>query len=314
VANIESQKIPRRGNVQLTELSGVIIPMVTPLLAGETIDLEGTRLVVEHLLEGGVDGLFLLGSTGEFCGLRDKEKDRFLSEVTGVVNGRVAVLAGVSEPGTERTLNRIAAAAEAQVDAVVVTPPYYFPLSQQSVIDHFEYLAEHSPLPIVLYNIPLTTGVFITAKTIAQLISSKAITMVKDSSGDFLHFQDLLSRVAPYDTCRVFQGHEGLACASLAMGADGLVPACGNIAPKLYVSLFEAVRRKRMAEAISIQQLVTQLIGIYAYGSVYGAIKVALRDLGLCRDELTRPLAHPSLEEEQEIRTRVGLVKEKGYL
>lgn len=282
-------------------LSGVIPPMVTPLDGNERLDQDGTKKLVDHLVKGGVDGIFLLGSSGEFTALKKDVKIKLMEQVKVFVGNDLPLLAGVSEPGTELTLETIKISAEAGMDAVVVSPPYYFPLGQDGVLEHYRYLGKNSPVPIILYNIPLTTGVHIELETIKILSEEKVIYGIKDSSGDFIHFRKLVRAMKEKGGCQVMQGHEALAAPSLMIGADGLVPAYANVIPGLYVDLKKAFVNRNLEKTLFLQDKIDDCISTYAYGSVYGSIKFALKKLGICEEYLTKPLQYPSKEEKEKI-------------
>lgn len=290
-------------------LAGVVPPMVTPLDDKEKLDFMAINGVVDHLLQGGVDGIFLLGSTGEFTALEKDDKFELMQQVKTRVGNQVPILVGVSEPGTELTLKMIKAAERYGMDGVVVSPPYYFPLDQVAVLEHYRYLSAHSNIPIILYNIPLTTGIFIERNTVEILVKEKAIAGVKDSSGDFIHFRQLVHSLKQISDCPVMQGHEALAASSLMVGAAGLVPAYANVFPQLYLNLIKAIKEEDSAKALCLQGEIDKLIATYSYGSVYGSIKAALSQKGLCTANITKPLQKPSPAQEQQIKELIAKVK-----
>ena len=300
--------------MSIYNLEGIVVPMVTPLAENETIDLVQTQKITEHLIKGGVQGIFLLGSTGEFCALTKDEKIKFIKKVVSTANNRVPLLVGVSEPGTRKTLEMIKMVSSCGVDAVVVTPPYYYPLQQAGIVKHYEYLATESELPVVLYNIPLTTGINIEIDTILRLAEDKVIKMIKDSSGDFIFFQDLLTGIKEMSDCKVFQGHEKLASVSLFIGADGLVPALGNIAPGMYVKLFEGIAKGDFDNVLDIQKKINRFLKIYNYGAVYSAIKEGLNYLNITDTYVTKPLLYPDQKQKDIIRDNINIIKEECLL
>jgi 4-hydroxy-tetrahydrodipicolinate synthase len=300
--------------MSIYNLRGIVVPMVTPLTENENIDLDKTQRITEYLITGGVQGIFLLGSTGEFCSLNLDEKLKFVKKVVDTNDKRIKLLVGVSESGTRKTLEMIKMLSDCGIDAAVVTPPYYYPLKQQAIIDHYEYLAARTNIPLVLYNIPLTTGVEIKVDTIINLAKDKVIKMIKDSSGDFIYFQDLLNSIQEISNCRVFQGHENLALVSLFIGADGLVPALGNIVPGMYVELFKKITEASYDDALLIQKRINELLEIYNYGSVYSAIKEALNYLNITGPYVTKPLQYPDQIQKNIIRNKIDIFKKEDLL
>lgn len=282
------------------DLSGVIPPMVTPLNTQEKLDMDNAKKIVNHLINGGVDGIFLLGSSGEFTALTREVKRELLDTVIDAVEGEVPILAGVTEAGTKKTEEMLHIAVDSGVNYAVVTPPYYFPLDQKGILEHYRYLAKHSEIPIILYNIPATTGVNIERETIKKLAQEGSVQAVKDSTGDFIHFQQLINGLQDTE-CSVFQGHEALAATSLIVGADGIVPAYANVLPSLYTDLFGTIEAGEYNEGLTLQEVVHRLIATYEFGSVYGSIKAALSMKNLCEESVTRPLQKPTKGQKEKI-------------
>ena len=238
----------------MIELKGVVPPIVTPLTEQETLDGEGLKNMVRHLLEGGVHGIFVLGSTGEYPCLEDEVKWEAVKVVVEEVNGRVPVLAGVTGVGTKQTLTNLAKAQDQGVDAVVVSPGYYYPHTQGELLHHFERIHNQTQVPIMVYNIPSRVRSALELDTVAQLAQMDSVIGIKDTSGDFAFFQDLLTMAAEVDNFSVLQGDEAHMGASCLMGADGIVPGIGNLDPVRCVQLYEAGVRRDVDRVIRLQR------------------------------------------------------------
>ena len=301
----------------LQDLKGIIPPMATPLTGVEEVDLRGVERLLRHLLSGGVNGVFLLGSTGEFPALEIHEKIKLIEAVTDLTMGRVPVLVGVTEPGTKRTEKLIREIKNKRVAALVVALPYYYPLDRQAVLTHYRYIAQNVELPVILYNIPRTTGTHIEVETVVKLVTERCIYGVKDSSGDFSHFQDLLFALcmdSENHIVPIFQGEEKHAAASLLMGADGLIPAYANVAPRLYSALWQATREGNVDRAIKLQTWINKATKTYSFGSAYGSIKVALQILGISDSHVSLPLQKPSPDQIAQIEGLLKQLEENGLL
>lgn len=260
-------------------LAGIVVPVVTPLLEGEVVDTSVLSAEVDRLIAAGVHGIFVLGSTGEFPALSGAEKERAIRAAVEAAGGRVPVLAGATEPGTQRSIAWAGVAARLGADAVVAAPPYYFPMDQRALLRHFTAVASASPIPLVLYNYPQTTGNVIDVETVVDLVRAGRVEGLKDSGGDLLYLQSLSARVP--ETFPRLIGQEGLAAAALLCGyATGVVPAMAAIVPELFVGLWEACRRLDVQAARRLQAEIDGWLALYRLGPVPVVIKTCLWLLG----------------------------------
>ena len=175
-----------KNNVKM--LSGVIPPMVTPLLETGALDVAGTSRLVEHILSGGVHGLFLLGTTGEATDLPYDIRRELVGRACADVAGRVPVLVGITDTVMDESLRLAEYAAECGADALVAAPPYYFAAGQPELVDYYRNLADRIPLPLFLYNMPAQVKVSISVPTVVELASHRNIIGLKDSSGNIGYF------------------------------------------------------------------------------------------------------------------------------
>jgi hypothetical protein len=166
-----------------------IVPLLTPLRPDQSLDEAGLERLIEHALAGGVSGVFLLGSTGEFALLDHETRFQLIRAARRVVRGRVPVLAGVSEPGTRAAIEFGRRAVELGAEAVVASPPFYYHHSQGDLIAHFTAIAEGIPAPLVLYNIPRNVKVSLAPETVRRLMEIPNIIGLKDSAGDMAMFR-----------------------------------------------------------------------------------------------------------------------------
>mgnify|MGYP001145941808 CR=1 FL=1 len=164
-------------------LHGIIPPMVTPLLENSEIDLIGLKRLVEHLLQGGVHGIFLLGTNGEGPSLSYPAKKQLITEACRIVNKRVPILVNITDSSIDSALEIAEFAKTAGADALVIAPPFYFPISEQEMIEYLDVLAPKLPLPFLIYDIPSCTKLHLSIKTIRRAKELGAIGF-KDSSGD----------------------------------------------------------------------------------------------------------------------------------
>ncbi|MDP7015533.1 MAG: dihydrodipicolinate synthase family protein [Pirellulaceae bacterium] len=285
------------------QLRGVIPPFATPLSDGE-LDLLGVDRLVEHILEGGVDGLFLLGTTGEGPSLTVRQRYHLIERVCETNRQRVPVLCAISDPSLGEAIELAEHAHGAGAHAVVSAGPYYLPISQQQLAAYCFELADRSPLPVVLYNMPSCTKLTFDMATVEQLADHPNIVGVKDSSGDMDYFYELVDRFGDAEFSLLIGPEENLARAMLC-GGDGGVCGGGNLFPQLYVRIVAAARDGDRQRLNALQSLVEEVFAtIYFVGDhhptrILQGVKAALFGLGVCSAEMAPPIA-PLADEQLE--------------
>jgi len=287
-------------------LGGIMPALATPLKEDETVDEAGLRRLLRWVLDGGVHGVVVLGSAGEFAALTDAEKRRAIQIVVSEVGGQVPVIAGTGEPGTKRALEMTRMAAKLGVDAAMVVPPYYNPLRKPAVLEYYRTLAAEAGLPIILYNIPGCTKVTLDLDVVGELSREKGIVGIKDSSGNFGYFQRLVETVGS-ESFGIVTGSDHLLFAGLMVGSDGSIGPGANIAPQWFVGLWEAVKEARFDEAWELERQIMSLGGsLYRLARGFHAgIKAALAALGICEPFVTSPACAANDEQLQQIEAKL---------
>jgi 4-hydroxy-tetrahydrodipicolinate synthase len=269
--------------------AGIIPPLVTPLTPDERIDSPAVERFVKFLIERGVHGLFILGSMGEGAFLRASVKRELVEAAVSAAAGRVPVLVGVLETGTERVIEEIGRLAVPGVAAYVVTTPYYYGgFAAGDLIEHFRRVAKASDVPILAYSIPQNTHVAMKADIMRTLASVPNVVGIKDSAGDWLEDQALLLEPRTPGFA-VFQGNQAFAAVSLLAGADGLVPGHANIWPELLVGMYAAARRSDLPAVWEAQARLNQLMALRAKAPIH-TYKVVAQALGLMGDTVAAPI------------------------
>ena len=256
-------------------LAGVIPPMMTPLTEAGAVDTAAVERLVAYMIDNGVDGLFALGSTGEGSWLTF-EQQRQLVEATLAANaGRVPVLVGVLEPSTVKVVETARRWQGYDIDALVVTTPYYFGVDAESIEWHFRTVAAATAFPLLAYNIPSMTHNTLTPGIMRRLLDVQNIVGIKDSAGDWQAFTGFLALHDQRPDFRVFQGNERLATQSLLAGADGVVPGMGNLIPQVFAALFERAQAGDTAETAALQAQVDSLWYLHGHGYWLTCLKYA---------------------------------------
>src|SRR5215468_5923972 len=283
------------------QIHGIIPPVATPMQANEDLDLPRLKWFLDHLIEAGVHGLFVLGTNSEFYALDEREKQQVIATAVEHVRGRVPVYAGTGAETTREAVRLTRMAEKEGADGVSVITPYFVNPSQQEIYDHYRRIAENTTLPVVLYNNPATCGgVKIDVDTVARLAEIPNILAIKDSSGDLQNTIEYL-RVVP-ERFAVLQGRDTLICPSLLFGARGAIPATGNIAPALLVEIYEAFRRGDLEASKAAQLKLNPVRLALALATPPGGVKAALALLGMSLGPCRSPIAPLSPEKQQKMR------------
>lgn len=288
---------------QIRPLTGIIPPMATPLIDIDRLDVRGTENLVEHILSGGVHGLFLLGTTGEGPALSYRLRRELIERVCDQVGSRVPVLVGITDSAYAEALHIADVAAKAGVAAVVMAPPFYYQFSQSDIMHLIESTAQASALPLYLYNQPGLTKITFHPATVARSAEIPNVWGIKDSSGDMSYLKRVLELVGKrYPEFSVLVGPEHLLAESLLSGAHGGVSGGANIFPHLPVRLYNAFLAGRYEEMHALQ---TEINSIGA--PIWNAdetepghlrrLKAALSIMGICSGIPTWPY-QPSTPEE----------------
>lgn len=266
----------------MTKLHGVVPPVCTPLTPERELDVPSLERLAAFLVEAGVHGLFVTGSTGEVAYLPDETRYRALEVVAGVAAGQVPVLAGIIDTTTPRVIEHAKASKAAGADALVATVPFYAPTAPAEFPGHFRAIRAAVDLPLVAYDIPVSVGHKLPTDVVLELAADGTFAALKDSSGDLDGLRAVLERT---DDLVCFSGSETLADLGLFIGAHGLVPGIGNVDPHGYLRLYDAAKRGDWAAAKAEQLRLRTLFeiihvgdarGMGRYSSAIGAFKEGL--------------------------------------
>ncbi|MFD4901659.1 dihydrodipicolinate synthase family protein [Streptomyces sp. NPDC058411] len=281
-----------------TTYSGVIPPVVTPLTADGDLDRASLERVVGHLLDGGVSGLFALGSSGETAYLTPAQQDEVIKVITSASAGQVPVLVGAIETTTNRAIERARAAAGLGADAVVATAPFYTRTHATEIDRHFRDIAAAVDVPLLAYDVPVCVHSKLDPELLLPLAADGVLAGVKDSSGDDGSFRRLAIAARELPGFSVLTGHELVVDAMMLSGADGSVPGLGNVDPHGYVRLHEAAVRGDWAAARAEQDRLVGLFDIVtaaapgtasATAAGLGAFKTALMLRGVIATNVMSP-------------------------
>ena len=290
-------------------LQGIIPPVVTPFLADESLDLPGLRAHIDCMIAHRVHGIFVLGTTGEFYALDEREKQVVVTEAVAHVAGKLPVYVGTGAESTREVIRLTKMAEKEGANGVSVITPYFIKPTQIELVEHFRAVADSTSLPVVLYNNPATCGgLSIEPDTVAKLAEIPNIIGIKDSSGDLQNTIEIIRRVPA--TFSVLNGRDTLIAAALMFGAKGAIPASCNIAPELCVGIYESFSNGDFVAAQKQQAILHPIRLAMSLGTGNGAIKEAMALLGRSAGPNRRPISPFGAEKKQklkEILTAAGL-------
>ena len=305
-ATSESKQNIASGSSAALKLSGIIPPMITPLCGRDALDKPGLELLVEHILGGNVQGLFILGTSGEGPGLSYRLRRELVTSVCKQVRGRVPVLVGITDSAFEESAAMARHAADAGAAAVVTAGPYYLPAAQPELVDYVKKLVQEVPLPLFIYNMPQLTKIHFDPETLRQLSHLERIVGLKDSSADLAYFDKLVALKKERPDWSVFVGPEHLLAETTRRGGDGGVNGGANFYPSLFVNLFKAVQAADSDRVGELQEKLLRLGEIYSVGqhasAVIKGMKCACSLMGLCDDRMAEPFERFHAPERVKIR------------
>jgi dihydrodipicolinate synthase/N-acetylneuraminate lyase len=289
------------------QLRGIIPPLVTPLIDNDTIDFEGLDRLIEHTIMGGVHGLFILGTTGEFASLSYRVRSKMIMHTCNVVNNRLPVLVGISDSAFTESLNLARFAANCGADAVVLTPHYYFASGQPELLEYLRRIMVQMPLPLFIYNMPVHTKVVFEPETVKEAASIPGIIGMKDSSSNLAYFKQIQYALKDRKDFTFMVGTEEYLSEFILTGGHGGVTGGANMFPKLYVDIYNAsVNRdfERMAKLQhKVMQISTTIYKVGHHGSSYlKGLKCALSVMGICSDFMAEPFHRFKEPERNKIR------------
>lgn len=293
---------------------GIFAPTVTPLDEKERVDELGFVRQLTRLIENGVHGIYLLGSSGEFATLTQTERERAMDIASKTIAGRVPVICCVMDTSTQRVIHNIGIAQQFGFDAIATTPCYYYPsVDDADIIQFYREVAESTELPVVIYNIPATAKTFIKPHVVAQLADAcDNIVGIKDSSADWVNFLNLSALLGEREDFSIMIGSHFLLGAAVLFGAEGGIISISNVVPKEAVALYNAAKDRDIDEVDRLQKFFVKLSKLYTYGQGVSGLKACLEIMGICDAYTTSPLLPVSDSAKVELRellTNLGILR-----
>ena len=292
-----------------TRHHGVIVPLVTPVTPAGELDTAAAERLVDHLASNGC-GMLVLGTTGEVASLPRDLRQRYVEIAVKVAAKRTPVFACPASNCVSFSIETANDYLKAGADAVVGLLPNYYKLEPAEMLAYFERLADGVRGPLMVYNMPATTGMSIPLDVIETLAKRSNITGLKDSEGTAGRREDVAKRFGGRPDFSLFMGIAAHSIPALRLGFDGLVPSSGNLYPERWSALYRAARAGDWAAAETLQARLDALNTIFqrnrTLGQSLGALKASLALRQLCGPDMVPPLLPLSLAEQEAVRAEVA--------
>ena len=292
-----------------------LTPVVTAFDKNGNLDIQGNKSVWDHLIKGGVDGLVIMGSTGEFFSMTTEQKKELIKLVVEHVNKRTKVYIGTSCMTVEDTVELSNFAIETGADAVMIISPYYFALSNESVEFFYDKVAEAVKGDIYLYNFPDRTGHDLTPEVTLNLLRKhKNIVGFKDTVSEMGHTRKLMTTVLKeFPDFIVLSGFDENFVHNILCGGSGCIGGLSNLCPELFADWVKAINAKNMDEVARIQKIVDKLMDLYPIGTPFIPImKKAMILHGVeMKEYCTKPFLPATEEQTEQIK---AVMKDAGLL
>jgi 2-dehydro-3-deoxy-D-pentonate aldolase len=289
---------------------GVVVPMVTPVTSEGDLDELAARRVINHLLDGGVHGIFVLGTTGEASSVPPDMCSRLIAATVDQVGDQAKTYAGIGDTCFSRSVEAACEYFNLGIDVVVAHLPSYYALTPQQQLEWYSSLAREIPGPLMLYNMPSTTHMSIPIDVIAQLADHENIIGLKDSENDFDRLTELMHRLGGRSDFSIFVGVSSLASKAMVLGVDGFVPSPGNLVPKSCCGVYERSIAGDLVGAEVHQRDMDIVADICnqdrpALGEKLAAMKAAMGALSLCGPDMLPPLTALTSSDQKALRTEI---------
>lgn len=293
---------------QAFKLEGLGVALVTPFKSDKTVDFEALSNLIEFLIENGSDFLVVLGTTGETPALSLDEKRKIKRFVVEKTAGRIPLVLGVGGNNTMGVVEELKTENYDGYSAILSVVPYYNKPSQEGIYCHYKAIAEASPLPVILYNVPGRTGVNMTAATTLRLAKDcDNIIGVKEASGNFLQIEDIIKNKP--ESFNVISGDDSITYPLMTLGAVGVISVIGNAFPKEFGRMVKYCLKGDYSSALPIHFRFTELFNLLFVDGNPAGVKCALNALGMMENELRLPLVPTRISTNEKIHTLISHLK-----
>lgn len=293
----------------VNRFKGLGVALITPFRSDNSIDIEALDRLVEYQIKGGVDFLCIMGTTAETPTLTAAEKQMLKNHLVERVSGRVPLLMGCGGNSTAAVVNELKSMDWSGIEGILSVCPYYNKPSQEGLYQHYRALAQASPLPIVLYNVPGRTGVNMTAETTLRLARDfENIVAIKEASGNITQMDDIIKNKP--ENFDVISGDDGITFPLITLGAVGVISVIGNALPYEFSRMVRLALRGEYESARTIHHKFTELFKLLFVDGNPAGVKAMLSEMGMIENHLRLPLIPTRLTTMKQIS---DIVRDLGY-
>jgi len=285
----------------MPSFSGVVVAVITPFKRDYSVDIDAFRWLVEGLVEAGVDGLWIAGTTGEWPSLSIDERMKLIESTLEAVGGRVKIFAGVAGLNVDDAVSNARRIRDIDVDYIFSTPPLYFKPSKISLMKYYMRLAEASGKPVYIYTIPSNVGYNISPDLVEELaLESSSIAGIKATVNDYIYIGDLIARIKPKRRdFTILVGSEELMLHTMSIGGDGAVSAIANLLPRLPVALRDSINKGMLDKAFQVNRLIIKVRSIIQ--EIGSPLPTTLKSLFSKLGAPIAPISRPPIEVETDV-------------
>ncbi|MFY0644803.1 MAG: 4-hydroxy-tetrahydrodipicolinate synthase [Bacteroidia bacterium] len=272
----------------MTKFKGLGVAMVTPFEEGGAIDVSSLRKLTRHLVDGGADYLVVMGTTGENPTINANEQAQILEVVQEENNGSKAIVFGIGGNNTAQVLDRLKSCNLDGVDGILSVSPYYNKPNQEGIFQHYKQISDHSPLPVIMYNVPGRTGSIVSAETTLRISELENIVATKEASGDMGIVMEILRNKS--SDFMVVSGDDDLTFPYLSVGMQGVISVIGNAYPKEYGEMVHLALSGNYDQAKGLHNKLLPMIRAIFMDGNPGGVKYLLSKMGICKNEFRLPV------------------------
>jgi 4-hydroxy-tetrahydrodipicolinate synthase len=272
--------------------------LITPFKSDQSVDYEALRKIVHQQLNGGVDALVVIGTTGESPVIEFDERAKIISLVVEEMKRKIPVIVGTGTNNTKKVIELNKQADELKADGVLIVNPYYNKGTQDSLVEHYKFISERTKLPIILYNVPSRTGMNILPETVVRIHKEcKNIVAVKEASGNISQIAHLIS-IKPA-SLSVISGNDDQTLAIMASGGDGVISVFSNPYPAEMKKITDAVLNNNLKLARELNNKYLSMMNALFVETSPAPVKYVMSKIGLCENVLRLPLVKATAKAEQ---------------
>jgi 4-hydroxy-tetrahydrodipicolinate synthase len=277
---------------------GVGTALITPFHQDQSVDLDSMKKIVQHQLDNNIDALVVLGTTGESPVIEYDERRKIISAVTEEATGRVPVIVGTGSNNTKKVIENNKMAEMLKADGLLIVNPYYNKGTQESLVEHYKYIADRTNLPIILYNVPSRTGMNILPETVIKIHEECSnVVAVKEASGSISQIAKLIS-IKP-DSLSVLSGNDDQTLPIMALGGDGVISVFSNPYPSQMKQITDALLKYDLPSAQDYNNEYIGMMTALFVETSPAPVKYVMHKLKLCENVLRLPLITASKRAEE---------------